>query len=479
MAAMSEVGLPAPAAPPDPAQISRDALARHAWQEAFEQLSQADRDGQLSGVDLAALALAAFFGAHADGEVAIKERAFKAYEAEGNGLRAAYLALDVARRYGVRGKVFDRLGVEGPGRADPRSGRRHLRSRLPPLLGSEQAAAAGDVGTALSLAERAVEIGKRVSEADLTAYAPDQPRRAEDRLRRHVGRVDLDGRGLHRGRERRIVAVHQRRHGPPHDRSLPGPHGLPPGQRVDRGDREVLRSPISRGVPRRVSGPPRGSGRSNRCRAQAEQDLERATIELGAYRATPPQADGFYAIGDIRRLKGDFEGAETALREAHARGRSPHPALALVRLAEGKVKAAAAAIDAAVAETWDRWARARLLPVQAEISIAAGDVARARTAVDELATIVAGYPSPALEAGRKGALGRVLVAEGDAPGATRELRAAIKGCREVGAPYEIARARQVLSRALRVVGNEDYADLETGPGNFAHDTKAPVRCRRP
>ena len=62
---------------------------------------------------------------------------------------------------------------------------------------------------------------------------------------------------------------------------------------------------------------------------QAEQDLEQATIELGAYNATPPQADGFYAIGDIRRLKGDFEGAEVALREAHARGRSPQPALAL------------------------------------------------------------------------------------------------------------------------------------------------------
>ena len=55
-----------------------------------------------------------------------------------------------------------------------------------------------------------------------------------------------------------------------------------------------------------------------------------------------PRADGYYAIGDIRRLKGDFEGAEAALREAHGLGRSPQPALALLRLAEGKVKAAAA-----------------------------------------------------------------------------------------------------------------------------------------
>jgi class 3 adenylate cyclase len=195
--------------------------------------------------------------------------------------------------------------------------------------------------------------------------------------------------------------------------------------------------------------------------ARAEAELERATVELGAFNATPPQADGFYAIGDIRRLRGEFEGAEVALREAHARGRSPQPALALVRLAEGKTRAAVAAIDAAVAEeTWDQWARARLLPAQVEILIAAGENARARTAVDELKSIVAGYPSPALEAGRMVALGRVLLAEGDGVAASRELRAAVKGWREVGAPYEVARARAVLSRALRTFGDEDGADLE-------------------
>jgi class 3 adenylate cyclase len=132
-----------------------------------------------------------------------------------------------------------------------------------------------------------------------------------------------------------------------------------------------------------------------------------------------------------------------------------------VRLAEGKVKAAQGAINGAVAEeTWDRWARARLLPAQVEIAIAAGDLERARTAVDELGGIVVGYPSPALEAGRQSALGRVLVAEHDPQAATRELRAAIKGWREVGAPYEVARARVVLARALRSLEDEDDADLE-------------------
>ena len=74
--------------------------------------------------------------------------------------------------------------------------------------------------------------------------------------------------------------------------------------------------------------------------------------------------------------------------------------------------------------------------------------------------IVAGYPSPALEAGRQVALGRVLLAEGDAAGAVREFRAAIKGWREVGAPYEVARARAILSRALRASTMTTTRDLE-------------------
>ena len=66
------------------------------------------------------------------------------------------------------------------------------------------------------------------------------------------------------------------------------------------------------------------------------------------------------------------------------------------------------------------------------------------------------------EAGRQVALGRVLVAEGDATAAAHELRAAIRGWRDVGSPYEVARARAVLSRALRAVNDDDNADLELG-----------------
>ncbi|MDO8483330.1 MAG: adenylate/guanylate cyclase domain-containing protein, partial [Candidatus Limnocylindrales bacterium] len=169
----------------------------------------------------------------------------------------------------------------------------------------------------------------------------------------------------------------------------------------------------------------------------------------------------YYALGEIRRLKGDLAGAEAALRQAHGLGRMPQPALALIRLAEGNVRAAVAGIRTALRETtWDQWARARLLPAQVEIAIASADHVLARDAADELTGIVLTYTSPALEAGRHQAWGRVLMAEGDAPGAVREFRSAIAGWREVAAPYEVARARALLAKALRAIDDDDEADLE-------------------
>src|SRR5919112_2868912 len=49
-------------------------------------------------------------------------------------------------------------------------------------------------------------------------------------------------------------------------------------------------------------------------------------------------------LGRIRLRKGNIEGAEEALLAAHGAGWDPQPGLALVRLAQGDVAAAAASI---------------------------------------------------------------------------------------------------------------------------------------
>jgi class 3 adenylate cyclase len=57
-------------------------------------------------------------------------------------------------------------------------------------------------------------------------------------------------------------------------------------------------------------------------------------------------------------------------------------------------------------------------------------------------------------------MARVLLAEGDAAGAARESRVAIRNWREVAAPYEVARARAFLATALRASSDDDSADFE-------------------
>ena len=167
---------------------------------------------------------------------------------------------------------------------------------------------------------------------------------------------------------------------------------------------------------------------------------------------------------------GDLESAEDALRRAHALGRTPHPALALLRLKEGNLKAAVSAINTAVADlAWDRWTTARLLPAQIEIAIAAGDLPTARKAAENLTTLTETYDSPALHASKHEGWGRLHLADGDAAAAIGELRAAIREWQEVGAPYEVARVRVVLASVCRELGREDEANLEldTARAEFA------------
>jgi len=101
-----------------------------------------------------------------------------------------------------------------------------------------------------------------------------------------------------------------------------------------------------------------------------------------------------------------------------------------------------------------------MLPAQVEIAIAAGDLATARASAAELSEISAAFASPALQASMHGGWGRVRLAENDAEGATRELHDGIAQWRDVGAPYEIARDRLLLARALYELERDDEADLE-------------------
>jgi len=111
-------------------------------------------------------------------------------------------------------------------------------------------------------------------------------------------------------------------------------------------------------------------------------------------------------LGNIRLRSGDLAGAEEAFVEAHQYAWSPQPGLALVRLAQGEVEAAAAMISDAIEHPLDVPSKERppfgdvrlapLLYAQAEIAFAACDTESARMAADRLADIASRYPGPFL-----------------------------------------------------------------------------------
>jgi tetratricopeptide (TPR) repeat protein len=63
---------------------------------------------------------------------------------------------------------------------------------------------------------------------------------------------------------------------------------------------------------------------------EAERDLLRVCDELADF-IIGMVAEAHYRLGDLRRQRGDLEGADTAFRTAHQMGRDPQPGLALRR----------------------------------------------------------------------------------------------------------------------------------------------------
>jgi ATP/maltotriose-dependent transcriptional regulator MalT len=174
----------------------------------------------------------------------------------------------------------------------------------------------------------------------------------------------------------------------------------------------------------------------------------------------PAVGAAFYQQGELCRLRGEFAAAEEAYRQANRRGLQPQPGLAQLRLAQGQVDAASAAIRRAVDEAQDRLTRSRLLAAYVEIVLAAADVRAARAAADELAQIAAELDVPLLRAVAAQADGAVLLAEGDGRAALGALRRAWTSWRDLEAPYEGARVRVLIGLACRELGDEDGAQME-------------------
>jgi DNA-binding NarL/FixJ family response regulator len=201
---------------------------------------------------------------------------------------------------------------------------------------------------------------------------------------------------------------------------------------------------------------------------QAQDEAQRvcediANIHVGVV------AEGHYQVGEIKRLRGDLEGAEQAYQDGHRLGRDPEPGLALLRLAQGRPDLASSLIHSALAGVGDRLSRARLLAPQVEIAIAAGDEVTAAAAADELDEVAALYGSTGLQAAARRSRGAVLLASGKTEAALSTLRTACSGWTELEAPYDCAKVRVLLARAYRELGDIESSDRELAAARAAFE----------
>lgn len=166
-----------------------------------------------------------------------------------------------------------------------------------------------------------------------------------------------------------------------------------------------------------------------------------------------------YQEGELRRLWGEFAGAEACYRQASEAGRDPQPGLALLRLSQGRNAEAAQAMDRAMAEADDPVLRSHLLAAYVEVMLACERVHDARQATARLAEVAHVLGSPMLDAVSHRATGSVLLAEGDPRAALAPLRRASDRFRERELPYEVARTAVLIGRARRELGDEEGARL--------------------
>jgi DNA-binding CsgD family transcriptional regulator/tetratricopeptide (TPR) repeat protein len=440
----------------------RDAFAALAWGEAVEALERAERAAPLGGEDLERLATSAYMLGRVDDFLSCLERAQRGHAEGGEPLRAARCAVFLGMHLAVRGEMGRATGwfgraqriVEGEDRDSAERGYLFLPAAL-------QREMAGDHEGARTAAASAAEAALRFRDPDLLALA-----------------MQFQGRNLIKGglMEEGLALLDEAMLAVAAEELAPIITGIVycgviAGCELayDLRRAQEWTDALSRWCERQ----PEMVAFSGRCLAHRAEIMQvhgawgDALAEAGrarerCERAMSPMDAGqaLYLQGEVHRLRGDAVAAEDAYRDANRLGREPQPGLALLRLAQGDVTAAASTIRRAIAESAEPLERARLLPAWAEIAVAADDAAAARAAADELAEIAGRYRSPMLSAISGQVVGAVELAEGAPGAALLPLRRALRTWQELGAPYEAARTRVLLGLACRALGDEDTAGLE-------------------
>jgi DNA-binding CsgD family transcriptional regulator len=447
----------------------RESFARRAWEDAFSQLSAADEQASLAAEDLECLATAAFLTGRTIESTALWTRAHGDYLSRTDIAGAAWCAF--------------RLGFGLLNTGEPVRGAGWI-SQAKRLLDEHQLDCVeqgyvlfpegvaliikGDGTAAHALFERAAEIGRRFADRDLVVLARHGMGRSLIRLGRvgqGVGLLDEAMIAVEAGDVSPLFAgdiycsvieacleIFDVRRAQEWTAALTHWCDSQPDLVAYSGQCLVRRAEIMQLHGEWAAAADVAQGACERFLRGPEQ---------------PAIAAAFYQRGELARVRGDFAKADEAYREASRRGRKPQPGLALLRLAQGQIDVAAAAIRGAIDEARGRTSRCRLLPAYVEIMVSANDVEAASAAANELGEMTETLDAPLLRAVAAQALGAVLLARRDSRGALAALRSSWAEWREIGAPHELGRVRVLIGLACRELGDHATAEMEFDAARWA------------
>jgi DNA-binding NarL/FixJ family response regulator len=444
------------------AERGRDLYTREAWSDAYAALSDADGSRPLAAADLELLATAAYMLGREAEHVDLLERVHAAHLEEGD-IPAAVRAALWAGIWLFRGGETSRGGgwLARAQRLLERDGSDCVERGYMLLPAIFEQEGRGDWEAAAAIAGDAVAAAERFRDADLFALAAHERGHIlirRGRLREGLALLDESMVSVTAGELSPIVAgivycgvilacqeAHEVKRAGEWTAALTRWCERQPDLVAFTGRCLVHRAEILQ---------LRGSF------AHALDEARLAGERGEAAENADAAAEAYYRQGEIHRVLGEDDAAERAYAAASRHGRDPQPGLALLRVAQGKPDAAAIALRNVLGETAALGLRAALLPAAVEIMLAVDDPEAARAACAELEQFAGEDDAGALRAMAAHARAAVALREGDARAALAAARAAARGWRELGAPYEEARARVQVAAASRELGDEDTAALE-------------------
>ena len=440
---------------------ARESYERHEWVAAYRALSDLDDDA-LDAADFLALATTAYLLGRSNDVVQALQRAHQVSLDAGNRPAAVRAAYWLASTLWLRGesavgngwlaravRIMDQVDDEVAERGYVCEAQ--LMSHL----------FRGELAEALALAPQVADYGRRFAEPDLVALGLH----AEGRLMLYTGRV---AEGLGRLDEA-LAGV------------MAGEVGPVTAGRVYCSTIEACQEVSdlgragawTRALTRWCEAQPGLLAYTGQCAthrgqllrlhgafADAIEELEQALRRYQELGGHPAVGLASYELGETHRLRGDLGRAEAAYDDAVRHGHPGQPGRALLWLAQGRTDTAAGAVRGLLAERRGQVQRAQVLPAAVQVLVTAGESVDAVDLARELTDLAEEFGCSALEAAGSYAAAVAAVAAGEPTAAVEDARRALELWAALQAPYEEARSRAVLGRALRLLGDERSAVVE-------------------